>query len=52
MKDINRNVCSYAKLLPAAISELNPFSAVFICMVIIRIFPWQPETMAMYSSSK
>lgn len=52
LKNINCNVYSYAKLLPVAISKLNPFNAVFICADIVRIFSWQYVTMAMYSSSK
>lgn len=38
LKDINCNVCSSAKFLPAANSKLNPFTAVFIHKDIIRIF--------------
>lgn len=52
LKDINCSVCSSTKFLPAAISKLNPFNAVFICTDIIRIFSGQSALTAVCSSLK
>lgn len=52
LKDINRSVCSSVKFLPAAISKLNPFNAVFICTDIIRIFSGQSASTVVCSSFK